>query len=358
MWATCWLLRRSELAGRPLFDDRFPMYDEDLDFCYRMHEAVAGSCTARRSASSTTEGRVAVRRPRSSQLMRKARERFYRVHHGRCGRAGLSAWDRAHLAGEAQVGAWADGGGVSRAEATASPPAPSPRPTVSFVPSSMRMNAPGRAVVAVGVDDERLGELERDAADLVQPELGRLGVAVQGVDVERVAQVVDDRPRLARRCGGSSSGCARSSGSSDIQQTVASSSRTTFGALCGRAITSPRETSTSSARRIVTDSGAKASSSGPSWVSIASIVVVLPGGQDDDLVARAEHAAGDLAGVAAVVVVLVAHRPDHLLDGEPVVDQVAVRGDVDVLEVVEQRRTRRTRACSPSGRRRCRRAAR
>ena len=42
----------------------------------------------------------------------------------------------------------------------------------------------------------------------------------------------------------------------------------------------------------------------------------------------------DLAGVAAVVVVLVGLRPDDVLDRETVVDQVAVRRDVDVLEVV------------------------
>ena len=41
-----------------------------------------------------------------------------------------------------------------------------------------------------------------------------------------------------------------------------------------------------------------------------------PGRQHDDLVAGAPDAAGDLAGVAAVVVVLVRHRPDHPLHRE------------------------------------------
>ncbi len=60
-------------------------------------------------------------------------------------------------------------------------------------------------------------------------------------------------------------------------------------------------------------------------------------GQHDDLVARAEHPRGHLAGVAAVVVVLVRHRPHDPLHGEARVLQVAVGGHVHVLEVVEQR---------------------
>ncbi len=67
---------------------------------------------------------------------------------------------------------------------------------------------------------------------------------------------------------------------------------------------------------------------------------LLPAGQHDHGIARAEHAGGDLPGVAAVVgVARVRTRPDHPLHREPAVDQVAVRGDVDVLEVVKQRRT-------------------
>ena len=75
----------------------------------------------------------------------------------------------------------------------------------------------------------------------------------------------------------------------------------TAGALFGRQIMSPREMSISSASRTVTDIGGNASSTGPSAVSIAAIGVVKPGRQHHDLVAGLEHAAGDLAGVAAVV---------------------------------------------------------
>ena len=49
-------------------------------------------------------------------------------------------------------------------------------------------------------------------------------------------------------------------------------------------------------------------------------------------------AARDLARVAAVVVVLVGHRPDHPLHGEAAVVQVPVAGELDRLEVLEQRR--------------------
>ena len=60
-------------------------------------------------------------------------------------------------------------------------------------------------------------------------------------------------------------------------------------------------------------------------------------GQHEDVVAGLQHAAGDLAGVAAVVVVVVGLGADDVLHREAGVDEVAVGGDVDVLEVVHQR---------------------
>ena len=63
-----------------------------------------------------------------------------------------------------------------------------------------------------------------------------------------------------------------------------------------------------------------------------------PARQHHDLVARAQDPARHLARVPAVVVVVVRHRADHVLHGEPHVDEVAVGADVDVLEVVQQRR--------------------
>ena len=81
-----------------------------------------------------------------------------------------------------------------------------------------------------------------------------------------------------------------------------------------------------------------AASTSPSKVSIAGHRGALAAGEDDDLGAGPQHAAGHLARVAAVVVVGVAHRADHPLHREAHVVEVAVLGDDDVLEVVEQRR--------------------
>ena len=62
-----------------------------------------------------------------------------------------------------------------------------------------------------------------------------------------------------------------------------------------------------------------------------------PGREHDDRVAGSPFAAGDLAGVAAVVVVLVAHGPDDPLHREAAVRRVAVGGDLDRLEPLEER---------------------
>ena len=94
----------------------------------------------------------------------------------------------------------------------------------------------------------------------------------------------------------------------------------------------------SSASRIVVDCPGIASSIGPSIVSMAATVLRWPGRQDDDRIAGAPGAAGDLARVAAVVVVLVRHRADHPLHREPAVGDVQVGGELDRLEVVEERR--------------------
>ena len=81
-----------------------------------------------------------------------------------------------------------------------------------------------------------------------------------------------------------------------------------------------------------------------------------PTGSDDDLVAGAQRAAGDLAGVAAL-----APRgllgPDHPLDRQPQRARAAVGGDVDLLEVRRAAAARRT-SRPRRARRRCRRAAR
>ena len=80
-----------------------------------------------------------------------------------------------------------------------------------------------------------------------------------------------------------------------------------------------------------------------------AIFEVMPRGQHDDLVAGLEHAAGDHAAVAAVVVVLVGLGAHDVLHREADVDQVAVGGHVDVLEVVHERGAGVPRPCSRSG---------
>jgi len=82
LWATCWLLARADLAGMPLFDRRFILYDEDLDLCTRLRRR--GRTVVYRpdvelvhvgGASSTSSAKLA--------LMRAARTRYYRIHRGR-----------------------------------------------------------------------------------------------------------------------------------------------------------------------------------------------------------------------------------------------------------------------------------
>jgi hypothetical protein len=64
-----------------------------------------------------------------------------------------------------------------------------------------------------------------------------------------------------------------------------------------------------------------------------------PGRQHHDLVAGAPNAACHLPCVAAVVVVLVGHRPDHPLDREAPVVEIPIALEVDRLEVLEQGRS-------------------
>ena len=81
-----------------------------------------------------------------------------------------------------------------------------------------------------------------------------------------------------------------------------------------------------------------ATSSGPSAVSTAATDERRPDGSTTTSSPALPDAAGHLARVAAVVVVLVGDRADHPLDGEAAVVEVAVAGDLDRLEVLEQRR--------------------
>jgi hypothetical protein len=101
---------------------------------------------------------------------------------------------------------------------------------------------------------------------------------------------------------------------------------------------SPRLTSSSSARRTVTACGRRRLERAVEGVD-AGDRRRAPGRQDDDLVADAQGAAGDRAGVAAVVGPLGRHRPDDVLHREARGPGLAVVAlDVHALEVLEQRR--------------------
>ena len=144
---------------------------------------------------------------------------------------------------------------------------------------------------------------------------------------DHARRVLDAEPRAGLRAA------ARSSSRRSPR-----ASRAVTGWSSGSTSMSPRGTSISSSSRIVTDIPGAASSIGPSAVSTAATRVRSPDGRTSDLVARAPDAAGDLAGVAAVVVVLVGHRADHPLHREAAVVEVAVARELDRLEVLEQRR--------------------
>jgi GT2 family glycosyltransferase len=82
LWATCWLIRRDDVVRDGLFDESFPMYDEDLDFCTR---AAARGRTFLyvpdvelvHLGGASTSGPSA-----KLKLTRAARRRYYSRHHG------------------------------------------------------------------------------------------------------------------------------------------------------------------------------------------------------------------------------------------------------------------------------------
>jgi GT2 family glycosyltransferase len=82
LWATCWLVRRADVAAEGLFDEAFPMYDEDLDFCHRARRRgrtfryVPGVEIIHLGGLSSKTGADKLR------LMTRARHRYYRRHHG------------------------------------------------------------------------------------------------------------------------------------------------------------------------------------------------------------------------------------------------------------------------------------
>lgn len=104
VWATCWLISRADFHDLGLFDESFPLYDEDLDFCVR---AKARGKTLLYvpevelvhlgGASSTAEVK--------SASMIAARRHYYEVHHGRWAALRFDAYLRVLPAAAALVAA-------------------------------------------------------------------------------------------------------------------------------------------------------------------------------------------------------------------------------------------------------------
>ena len=164
------------------------------------------------------------------------------------------------------------------------------------------------ALVRVGDDDRT--RAQRDRADVVERQLGRVLELLERLRVEATVQFLHGGPHGAA-CGV----CLRvsrspaRSGWSPSQHTVASSSRALTGRCAvsvAETITSPRPMSMSSAREKATDNGATADN--PVFVERVERGdrAMVAGGKHDDLVADGERASREAPGVAAG---LVAGRP-------------------------------------------------
>lgn len=97
LWATCWLIPLAVLGGEPLFAAPFVTYDEDLDFCRRMHRA------GRRvlyvpSVELVHHGGGSSSSAHKRRLTRAGRRTYYAVHHGRA-----RAWAYHLLSGLAEA---------------------------------------------------------------------------------------------------------------------------------------------------------------------------------------------------------------------------------------------------------------
>jgi GT2 family glycosyltransferase len=82
VWATCWLIRRTDIEEFGLFDDTFPMYDLDMDYCRRAVDSgrtllyVPDVEMIHLGGSSSTSAAKA-------KLMKDGRRAYYRRHGGR-----------------------------------------------------------------------------------------------------------------------------------------------------------------------------------------------------------------------------------------------------------------------------------
>ena len=198
----------------------------------------------------------------------------------------------------------------------------------------------GDAVVGVAVGEHGRARAQRDAADVVELEPARRGLALERRRCRAApCDGLDRRAHRARRVLERVAGARAAAASSRHPATVASSSRAATGAPSGAEIRSPRPTSRSSARRTETDSGDTAASSGPSSVSTSRRPwCASPTGITTTSSPGRQRAAGELARVHALVVAAAARADRSTAPGSRSASRVAVGADLDRLEVLEQRR--------------------
>ena len=234
-----------------------------------------------------------------------------------------------------------------------------PAPTVSLRVLVDQDERARGAVVGVGVGEHRRARAQRDAADVVELELGPARARRSSVVMSsRAEHGLDRRPHRARRV------LERVAGAG-AQRRVGHPARPSPRARAprparrrAREIRSPRPTSRSSASRTATDIGGNARSSGPSSVLDRLDRRARARGQHDHLVAR-RAARRRRAGPRSR-----ARRRGRRAGGSSTAPGSAASSrlrsarDLDRLEVLEQRRPVVPGRGVASGRRRCRRAAR
>ena len=197
------------------------------------------------------------------------------------------------------------------------------------------------AVATVGVVHQRRLRAQADAPDLVELELGGVGVAVQRVDVEPVLHPRHDRLGLARRVlddvalvglEGSVVGEPADHGLE-------------LGALV-RPVTGPGDhLAADDVDLVVQRDRHRCGGRGLVQLRPARAPDRLdrglpPGRHDHHVVVDLDDPTRDGSGEGPVIQAVGALGADHVLHGEPDVGEVPVRGDVHVLEMVEQRRAR------------------
>ena len=121
----------------------------------------------------------------------------------------------------------------------------------------------GRAVLGVGVGDDRRGRAQRDPRDVVERQLVRRRAVGERRHVEQRVDRLDGRAHRARRVL-ERDVLARAQRLLGHPADVASIRRPLAGSSSGLQISSPRPTSRSSASCTLTESGGAADSSGPS----------------------------------------------------------------------------------------------